>query len=191
VGCRAATVGGQRRLRQPPTGRTAGPAPTLADRGRPKPTRSAVLPVGAARHSLVLLVLGGKGPRSAAEWPAPWKRSFCASTQDRNGTVSCRCSPSAGFFRPGVGFGRPQAVVLRRRSRCRGSVCCRRFLCGQVEWWGPAGSGELHSVLFRAGQLADTFPPRRVPRLSGDPGQRTNVLYTHHPPFLRSVFDAT
>src|ERR1039458_9215043 len=47
--------GGQRRLRQPPTGRTAGPAPTLADRWRPKPTRSAFPPVGAARHSLVLL----------------------------------------------------------------------------------------------------------------------------------------
>ena len=50
--------GGQRRLRQPPTGRTAGPAPTLADRWRPKPTRSAVQPVGAARHSLVLLGFG-------------------------------------------------------------------------------------------------------------------------------------
>ena len=49
---------GQQRLRQPPTGRTAGPAPTLADRWRPKPTRSAFQPVGAARHSLVLLGFG-------------------------------------------------------------------------------------------------------------------------------------
>ena len=31
-----------------------------------------------------------EGPRSAAEWSSPWKRSFCASRQDRNKTVSCR-----------------------------------------------------------------------------------------------------
>src|ERR1035437_9098216 len=31
-----------------------------------------------------------KGPRSAAKWSAPWKRSFCSSGSDRNGTVSCR-----------------------------------------------------------------------------------------------------
>ena len=60
---------------------------------------AAVLSVGAAGHSLVLSDFGRKGPRSAAEWSAPWKRSFCASGQDRNGTVSCRCrlrlAPSA------------------------------------------------------------------------------------------------
>ena len=31
-----------------------------------------------------------EGPRSVAEWFAPWKRSFCSSRQDRNKTVSCR-----------------------------------------------------------------------------------------------------
>jgi hypothetical protein len=44
-----------------------------------------------------------EGPRSAAKWSAPWKRSFCASGQDRNGTVSCRGhrhprSPTARVF---------------------------------------------------------------------------------------------
>jgi hypothetical protein len=45
----------------------------------------------AGKAELVLPPPGGKGPRSAAEWSAPWKRSFCASRQDRNKTVSCRC----------------------------------------------------------------------------------------------------
>ena len=31
-----------------------------------------------------------EGPRSAAEWSAPWKRSFCASGSDKNRTVSRR-----------------------------------------------------------------------------------------------------
>ena len=32
-------------------------------------------------------LLGRKGPRSAAEWSAPWKRSFCSSGPDKNRTV--------------------------------------------------------------------------------------------------------
>src|ERR1035437_1574052 len=31
-----------------------------------------------------------EGPRSAAGWSSPWKRSFCAWRQDGNKTVSCR-----------------------------------------------------------------------------------------------------
>ena len=33
---------------------------------------------------------GEEGPRSEAEWSAPWKRSFCSSGQDKSGTVSRR-----------------------------------------------------------------------------------------------------
>src|ERR1035437_10107775 len=34
------------------------------------------------------------GTRSAAECSWPWKRSFCSSRQDKNGTVSCRGPPA-------------------------------------------------------------------------------------------------
>jgi hypothetical protein len=105
VGCRAATVGGRRagRAAAPPTtGRTAGPDPTLADRWRPKATRSAVQPVGAARHRLVLLgLLSGTGPRSAAEWSAPWKRSFCSYGPDKNRTTVL-CVSALDSLRPRV-----------------------------------------------------------------------------------------
>ena len=33
---------------------------------------------------------GEEGPRSEAEWSAPWKQSFCSSGQDKSGTVSRR-----------------------------------------------------------------------------------------------------
>ena len=47
--------------------------------------------------------LGGKGPRSAAEWPLrPWKRSFCSSIRDRNGTPSRRWLFRLAPFRRGL-----------------------------------------------------------------------------------------
>ena len=102
---------------------------------------------------------------------------FCTG-QERDGVLSLF---AFGWLRSPPGLWRPWPSFSAAASRRRGSVCRRRFLCGQVERWGPAGSGELHSLLLRAGQPADVFRPRRVPRLSRDPGQRTNVLYTHHP----------
>jgi len=93
---------------------------------------------------------GGKGPRSAAEWPAPWKRSFCASGQDRNGTVSwsqswhlvllSRClwlrlsNGSAASNWPGLAFPASAAVEGRQSQRsclfasgeASGSECLRR-----------------------------------------------------------------
>ena len=72
---------------RPPGGPQTGS--TFADPEGREPRRGTGFPGGHGR-GLVLFVLGEKGPRSAAEWSAPWKRSFCASTQDRNKTVSCR-----------------------------------------------------------------------------------------------------
>src|ERR1035437_8946020 len=59
---------------------------------------------------------GGKGPRSAAEWSAPWKRSFYASRQDRDKTVvlalASRLAPSA--------FGDLSAPFRHHFHKCRG-----------------------------------------------------------------------
>src|ERR1035438_5326666 len=44
------------------------------------------------------------GTRSAAECSWPWKRSFCSSRQDKNGTVSCRGPPATGLL-TGLVFG--------------------------------------------------------------------------------------
>src|ERR1035441_1148119 len=77
----------------------------------------------AARHSLVLLGLGGKGPRSAAEWPAPWKRSFCASGQDRNRTLVL-----ALVSRPALSaFGCFSVVPALALLLCR-------FVCAAKHW---------------------------------------------------------
>ena len=54
--------------------------------------------------------LGRKGPRSAAEWSAPWKRSFCSSGPDKNRTLVLCVSGFDCLFPP-QGFGEPGAVV--------------------------------------------------------------------------------
>ena len=90
MGCRAATVGGQRRPRQPQGGRHSGSA--LADRWRPKPTRSTVLPVGAARHGLVWFFWfwAGKGHAAQRSGPCALETKFLRfdAGQERDGVLS-------------------------------------------------------------------------------------------------------
>jgi hypothetical protein len=66
---------------------------------------------------------GGKEHGAQRSVPGPWKRSFCASGQDRNGTVSCRsqrkvCPAARGSFIKDLtdasrGFHRNRAAARR------------------------------------------------------------------------------
>jgi hypothetical protein len=114
-------VAGRAAAASPTTGRMAqrpafgGPGGGLSQHGA-RSSRWARL-----RHSLVLFgFLGRKGPRSAAKWSTPWKRSFCASGQDRDGTVSCRCRVRLAPFRrpyrnvaPGLPVFQPSVRMAR------------------------------------------------------------------------------
>ena len=86
----------------PPGGPQTGS--TFADPEGREPRRGTGFPGGHGR-GLVLLGLGGKDHGAQRSGPRLWKRSFCASTQDRNKTVSCRCrlrlarAPASGQVR--------------------------------------------------------------------------------------------
>ena len=160
---------GQQRLRQPPTGRTAGPAPTLADRWRPKPTRSTVLPVGAARHGLVWFFWfwAGKGHAAQRSGPCALETKFLRfdAGQERDGVLSLF---AFGWLFPPWGWFWSPPSRRSRRSRCRGSVCCRRFLCGPSR---AVGSSQAWGVTLRAlpgRTMSGRFPaptcPAFVPR---------------------------
>ena len=57
---------------------------------------------------------------------APWKRSFCASGQDRDGTVSCRHDCNVSPDRPPSRAGkfRPPFSKLRTRCWCEAGLRC-------------------------------------------------------------------
>src|ERR1035437_5608341 len=56
--------------------------------------RSGKPPLDGRDRTSQLLPPRRTGTRSAAECSWPWKRSFCSSRQDKNGTVSCRGPPA-------------------------------------------------------------------------------------------------
>src|ERR1019366_2760462 len=72
---------------------------------------------GAARHSLVLLDFRRERPTQRSGVGRALETKFLRfwTGQERDGVPSL--PPSPGSFRPGVGFGRPEAAVLRRRWR--------------------------------------------------------------------------
>jgi len=69
------------------------------------------------------------GTRSAAECSWPWKRSFCSSRQDKNGTVSCRgCRAVAA-----VGF----AIAMAGETPAHRERPAREYKPGLVLSCGP------------------------------------------------------
>jgi hypothetical protein len=103
-------------------------------RAAPLPTVRAL--ALAARNGQLLSKTGREGPRSAAEWSVPWKRSFCSSGQDRTGTVSCH------------GHRRPDFSRLRLLGSARSTLATRPA-------WTPVDVGFPE-------RLPDPFRPRNT-----------------------------
>ena len=131
------------------------------------------------RHSLVLLDFRRERPTQRSGVGRALETKFLRfwTGQERDGVPSL--SPSPGFFRPGLVLvaPKPSFSAAARAAVVRFAVAASCVV--QVERWGPAGSGELHSMLFLAGQPADVVPPllsRACPAILGTELRSTSAI---------------
>jgi hypothetical protein len=85
----------------------------------------------------IFLAPGGRSREAQRSGSSPWKRSFCSSGQDRNGTVSCRGHRHRALIARGL-CERNLAVATLWPSPTSGTLGGRRFRAekgGGVQGW--------------------------------------------------------
>ena len=184
--------GGRTAAAPPTTGRTAqrlgfgGPVAAQAN-----PEHGPAGGRGAARPGVVLLVLGGKGPRSAAEWPLrPGNEVF--ALRRRTGTGRCPVVVRLRLAFSALGL----VLVAPKPSfpplalpwfRLLSPLPVRSKSSGGVQpglgSYTPCSSGPDNERTFSGPDVSRVCPATLSKEL------RSNTRIT--PPFLRSVFAAT